>query len=392
MQNDDQGAAPTRAVMLEADGATTGAGGVPPEGAAGGGEIVFIDTGVANWQTLADGVDPSAELVLVGAHEDGMQVIADTLAGRGDVQSVHILGHGSSGAFTLGGAHVNSGTLGEYAAELAAIKGALGADADLFLYGCNVGADGAGQAFVDALAELTGADVAASNDLTGSDALGGDWDMEVTTGTFDTGVVFSADALAAFGGTLPLFDITSGTVTGDGTGTFNQTLSGTTLEATTSGTFDTSFNDLGVDPNSATSFSVGLSGGASFTFGGLDWLAVDGDGDNNGTVDSIATDYIITGVKSGANDMVTFSADFNERGSVAAGDLPGTYTSLLVKETTDDDSIDLIIDNINLASAGPAAPTGLDLTTDTGTSSTDNLTSDNTPTITGYGDRGGIVG
>ena len=43
-------------------------------------DIVFIDTGVDGWQTLADGVDPSAEVVLVGPNEDGMRVIADSLA------------------------------------------------------------------------------------------------------------------------------------------------------------------------------------------------------------------------------------------------------------------------------------------------------------------------
>jgi hypothetical protein len=40
----------------------------------------------------------------------------------------------------------------------------------------------AGQAFVERLAQLTGADVAASDDRTGSAALGGDWQLETRTG------------------------------------------------------------------------------------------------------------------------------------------------------------------------------------------------------------------
>ena len=154
-----------------------------------GGEIVFIDTGVEGWEALADGVDPRVQLVLVGSNEDGMRVIADTLAGRSDVHSVHVLGHGSAGVFDLGSARLSSSALADYAGELAEIRDALSADANLLLYGCYVGADGAGQAFVDALAKATGADVAASDDLTGSARLDGDWDLEVAHGSVDVSAI-----------------------------------------------------------------------------------------------------------------------------------------------------------------------------------------------------------
>ncbi|NJM49010.1 MAG: DUF4347 domain-containing protein, partial [Alkalinema sp. RU_4_3] len=63
---------------------------------------------------------------------------------------------------------------------------ALGVDADILLYGCNLAQDAAGQAFVNLLAEATGADVAASDDLTGSAALGGDWELEYATGAIES--------------------------------------------------------------------------------------------------------------------------------------------------------------------------------------------------------------
>jgi hypothetical protein len=71
-------------------------------------------------------------------------------------------------------------------AQLKAWGAALSADADILLYGCNVGADAAGKAFVNLLAQATGADVAASDDLTGNAALGGDWDLEVKTGAIES--------------------------------------------------------------------------------------------------------------------------------------------------------------------------------------------------------------
>ncbi|MEC4852562.1 MAG: DUF4347 domain-containing protein, partial [Jaaginema sp. PMC 1079.18] len=53
-------------------------------------------------------------------------------------------------------------------------------------YGCNLAADESGFALMTALNQLTGADIAASNDLTGSSVLGGDWDLEVVAGSIES--------------------------------------------------------------------------------------------------------------------------------------------------------------------------------------------------------------
>ena len=47
---------------------------------------------------------------------------------------------------------------------------------------------GEGEALVDGLAKLTGADVAASDDLTGNEDLGGDWELEYRVGQLETSV------------------------------------------------------------------------------------------------------------------------------------------------------------------------------------------------------------
>ena len=43
-----------------------------------------------------------------------------------------------------------------------------------------------GQELIESISAVTGADVAASNDLTGATELGGDWELEETVGTIDT--------------------------------------------------------------------------------------------------------------------------------------------------------------------------------------------------------------
>ncbi|GJL61425.1 MAG: hypothetical protein NPIRA04_00790 [Nitrospirales bacterium] len=96
----------------------------------------------------------------------------------------------------------------EYADELSVIGQALGAEADFLIYGCNFGEGEAGQAAAARLAQLTGADVAASNDLTGSAGLGGDWDLEVATGHIETVVAFSTQVQQVWSGILADGDTT----------------------------------------------------------------------------------------------------------------------------------------------------------------------------------------
>lgn len=98
----------------------------------------------------------------------------------------------------MGNGPLFSGNLEQYQAQLKAIGAALGADGDLLLYGCDVGAGEAGAQFLQALAQLTDADVAASNDSTAGAARGGDWDLEVTSGQIEAPAALDVQALEGY--------------------------------------------------------------------------------------------------------------------------------------------------------------------------------------------------
>ena len=82
--------------------------------------------------------------------------------------------------------------LGNYAGDISRWANSLTADADILLYGCDVASSEGGEGFLHSLSALTGADVAASTDTTGSTSLGGDWELEFRVGTIET------DSLVAF--------------------------------------------------------------------------------------------------------------------------------------------------------------------------------------------------
>ncbi|MDX5300021.1 MAG: DUF4347 domain-containing protein, partial [Gammaproteobacteria bacterium] len=159
---------------------------VPGEPKAGRQEIVFVDTAVADFQRLVGELPDTVEVVLIAQGQNGFQVIADTLAGRSGVDAVHILSHGDTGRIQLGGEWMDAQSLSTQAESLSRIGTALSEHADILLYGCETGADQAGEHFIRTLSDLTGADVTASSDKTGASSLGGNWVLEASTGSIES--------------------------------------------------------------------------------------------------------------------------------------------------------------------------------------------------------------
>ncbi|WP_025897063.1 DUF4347 domain-containing protein [Kordiimonas gwangyangensis] len=171
-------------------------------GAAPGGavHVVVIDSTIEGYESLLDSVAPGADVILVG--DGGLAELADALDGRSGVESIQILSHGAVGQFSLGGEVVDAASLADNAELWARIGATLSDDGDLLLFGCRIGDGGEGADFISQLAELTGADVAASDDLTGASGLGGDWDLEVQTGDIEAGEQLDLSMLESFGGLL----------------------------------------------------------------------------------------------------------------------------------------------------------------------------------------------
>ncbi|MCB1760587.1 MAG: DUF4347 domain-containing protein, partial [Gammaproteobacteria bacterium] len=155
------------------------------------GELLFVDSRVDDYQGLieqirAERAGVELQIYLLDAGRDGVQQIGESLALHGGVDALHIISHGAGGGLQLGASWLDGELLDARADEFGAWSENLGEGADLLLYGCDLAADAEGRALVDALAQLTGTDVAASDDATGHAALGGDWDLEYRSGTLET--------------------------------------------------------------------------------------------------------------------------------------------------------------------------------------------------------------
>jgi hypothetical protein len=177
--------------------------------------LVFIDGNIEDYQKLGSGLGENVEVCILDRSRDGIQQISEALQGKENLNSIQIVSHGNAGALQLGSTVLNSENLGTFAQEIAGWGNSLSESGDILLYGCNLGA-GDGSNFVRQLSEITSADVAASDDLTGNEETGGDWVLETQTGEIEAQLALTPEAREQFQGVLKLFQVTNNNDSGTG--------------------------------------------------------------------------------------------------------------------------------------------------------------------------------
>ena len=174
-------------------------------------ELIIVDTGVENYEQLvADLIDDSEtryEVFYIDENANGIDEVSTAIQSYGSLSAIHFLSHGSDGSVNLGNTQLNAATMDGYAGQIAAWGNALNADGDILFYGCKLAATEQGQDLLSAIGELCDCDIAASDDLTGHESLGGDWDLEFTVGAIESEIAFSTQLQSTWHG---LLDISSG--------------------------------------------------------------------------------------------------------------------------------------------------------------------------------------
>nr|MDZ7999576.1 DUF4347 domain-containing protein [Aulosira sp. DedVER01a] len=163
-------------------------------------DIVFIDTSVIDYQSLNAGIKLGYQVVILDSTKDGVAQITEALA-VGKFKSVHIVSHGGEGSLKLGANPLNAENLNCYAEQLRQWANVLTNDADILLYGCDV-ASKEGTKFVQQISRFTGANVAASTTKIGSAALGGNWDLDFSTGKIKATLAFQPEVMQAYNSVL----------------------------------------------------------------------------------------------------------------------------------------------------------------------------------------------
>jgi hypothetical protein len=190
-------------------------------------ELVLIDSRIDELDQLVqsflarEDATHDVEIVYLDPTQDGFAQVDSALAGDTKFDAVHFVTHGADGMIRLGGSWLDATTIEQRLDQIQGWADSLSQDADLLFYGCDFAADEAGQEVVDRLSEITGADVAASDDATGTATRGGDWTLEYATGVIDAQMTFD-ESLAGWEHLLATYVVT--TTADSGAGSLRQAI------------------------------------------------------------------------------------------------------------------------------------------------------------------------
>ena len=160
--------------------------------------VLFVDARVENWDSLARGATADTEVFVLDSTRDGVEQITRILANCSDLDSLQIVSHGREARVQLGSIELWRDNLETYSHLLQQWGKALSERGDILLFGCSVAAGESGAAFVRRLSFIAGADIAASDNLTGSAALGGDWELKFATGEIKASIAIEKEVLEAY--------------------------------------------------------------------------------------------------------------------------------------------------------------------------------------------------
>ena len=216
-------------------------------------QYIFVDPAVSDLDHRLDQVASTTRVVRLGADRNAWAQMADALEGVTGLDAIHVLSHGKQGAIELGSGLFGAVDLEGLTPELAQIGDSLTGRGDLLFWGCDVASGSDGRVFATRLAALTGADVAASTDRTGSENLGGDWDLEFQVGDIETSIPFEIEGVDDV--LLP--------IAGPDRGAFDGAFDIGNLEVT-------EFSDVVTDENGNT-YVTGTFNGPSISIGAMEF-------------------------------------------------------------------------------------------------------------------------
>lgn len=228
-------------------------------------EQLHVHLGLA--EALSAVLPPGAPPVPLAGTSRAPQQMASFLRAHASHErpgAIHLISHGQPGGLWLGGQLHDAAALARDAAHWKAVGDALAPGGELLLYGCEVAQGEAGQHFVQELARLTGAKVAASARPTGAAALGGDAALEVHTGPVATTPLLAQadyDRAGVLLATLPISVFTN-----SGSWFHTEPLASTTLAGSVDTTSEIDYYRFAVESSGTHLFTLTPAAGLDVQF------------------------------------------------------------------------------------------------------------------------------
>ena len=109
--------------------------------------VVFIDKSVPGYLALLDELSEHYLVHILDTNQNALRQIANIIGNDSNLGSLHIVSHGEPGVLKFSSGSITSDNAKNFSKDLITIGNALGKEADVHLYGCDIGGGGKGEEF-----------------------------------------------------------------------------------------------------------------------------------------------------------------------------------------------------------------------------------------------------
>jgi|GEM_PF-1111909 len=162
--------------------------------------VVVFDKSINDLVFIDANIDDKFDKIFCDADDNAFLLLNRILTEARGLDSLHIFSHGAPGALLLGNGRIDAERLLQCSELIKTWQPAFAENAQIVLYGCEVGQGELGREFVNLLARLLNVDVVASTQKVGANTLGGRWLFDVATGDHVGPLALNANARAAYAG------------------------------------------------------------------------------------------------------------------------------------------------------------------------------------------------
>lgn len=148
--------------------------------------IAFIDEGLEDYDILSGIVSKKMPVYTIHSDKDGILQITNVLRNYDGLDGIEIYSKGEIGGVQMGTSFLNVETIDKYEEYMKSWSDNINLKADILLYACNVAKEDEGKKLINQISEITGADVAASINYTGTYGENTDWNLEYSVGNIET--------------------------------------------------------------------------------------------------------------------------------------------------------------------------------------------------------------
>ena len=152
--------------------------------------LVVLDAAIDDLSALVADLPAGTKSLVLNGTKDGIEQITEALKNHQAVTELHIVSHGTPGCLHLGNTKLSLETLGHYEKQIEAWSQVL-ENADVLVYGCQAAEGVFGALFLQRMAQLTGANFAASTQRVGRVNGQPNWSLNTHFGHITAKPIFS---------------------------------------------------------------------------------------------------------------------------------------------------------------------------------------------------------